>query len=477
MKQIESIHFVGIKGVGMAPLAIIAKEAGIVVSGSDISDEFITDKALKKVGIIPLVGFEKEHVKDVDLIITTGAHGGFDNVEVRFAKEKHIPIWTQGRAVGAFMNGEIFGKIQKGISITGTHGKTTTTAMVATILTSAGMDPSFLIGTSDIPSLGQSGHYGTGSYFVAEADEYVSEPIHEIIPKLLLQEPTIAVITNIEFDHPDVYQNESEVIDTMLQFVTKKVKNNGVILLNTDDRNSKRLIQRIPQSQKMVITFGKEEESIHRIQNIHITARETTFSLSMADQGVVDFTLYSGGEHNVYNAAAAILTAWQCGVSIEQLQKGIKAFTGSKRRLEYQGKMQSGALVYDEYAHHPTEIKRSLEALHMMYPEKKILCIFQPHTYSRTKALFHEFSEAFRGVNQVILLDIYASLREIPDKTVSVKDLARQINLIDKNALYLPKPIDVIKYIREKNFDDDTLIVIMGAGDVYKITNDLHIIP
>lgn len=469
MKKIGSIHFVGIKGVGMAPLAIIAKEAGMIVTGSDVADEFITDVSLQKAGIQPFVGFSKDHVQHTDLVITTGAHGGFDNIEVVLAKQREIPVWTQGRAVGEFMKGEIFGRSQKGISITGTHGKTTTTAMTATILTHAGYDPSFLIGTGDVASLGQSGHYGAGEYFIAEADEYVSEPTHEMIPKLLLQQPIIAVITNIEYDHPDVYANAEAVIDVMRKFVDEQVKETGIVILNGDDKNTKLLHDRIIPGTKTLITFGQHANNTYTIQNIHISEKKTTFSIAMGEKGNIDFILKSGGEHNIYNATAAIIVGVTCGLSIEQVQKGISAFVGSKRRMEYKGQLASGALLYDEYAHHPTEIRRSLEALRAMYPDRKIVGIFQPHTYSRTKALFTEFAHAFSDAHEVILMPIYASQRENADASVSSEDLARQINLNGQNAVYLPRPIDVIEYIEQKNYGSDTLIVTMGAGDVYKI--------
>src|SRR5258706_5954153 len=166
MKKKLSIHFVGVKGVGMTPLAIIAKEAGFAVSGSDIEEEFITQHALMKAGITPLVGFVAEHIHQPDLVITTGAHGGFDNIEVKTAKEKGVKVITAGKAVGLFMEGSIFGKKMTGISVAGSHGKTTTTAMIATILKEAGLDPTFVVGTGDVGSLGAPGHFGRGNYFV-----------------------------------------------------------------------------------------------------------------------------------------------------------------------------------------------------------------------------------------------------------------------------------------------------------------------
>ena len=194
MNKIKKIHFVGVKGVGMAPLAIIAKEAGFIVSGCDIDQQFITDAPLRKAEITPTLGFHKEHVKDCDLVITTGAHGGFDNVEVIEAKQQGIPVWTQGEAGGKFMNGEIFKRTFEGISVAGCHGKTTTTAMIATILKETRLDPTFLIGTGNIPSLGSCGHFGKGRYFVAEADEYATEPKYDKTPKFLWQKPKIGTI-------------------------------------------------------------------------------------------------------------------------------------------------------------------------------------------------------------------------------------------------------------------------------------------
>src|SRR5258706_3534124 len=195
MKKIKLIHFVSIKGVGMTPLAIIAKEAGIKVSGSDVEDTFITDDALSKSGIHPEVGFDSSHIDAQDLMITSGANGGFDNVEVVTAKQKNIPVITQGQAVGEYINGSLFGKEYIGISVAGSHGKTTTTAMIATVLSDAKLDPSYVIGTSSLDPLGLPGHFGNGKYFVAEADEYATEPIHDRTPKLLWQKPKIIVFT------------------------------------------------------------------------------------------------------------------------------------------------------------------------------------------------------------------------------------------------------------------------------------------
>lgn len=455
----------------MTPLAIIAKQAGVTVSGSDIADVFITDASLKKAGITPLIGFDASHVGDVDLVITTGAHGGFDNIEVKSAKEKDIPVVTQGEAVGIFMRGEIFGKEQKGISVFGSHGKTTTTAMVATIFTKEGLDPSFLIGTSDVASLGESAHYGKGDYFIAEADEYATEPTYDKTPKLFWQHPEIAICTNIELDHPDIYESIDTLVSAFTTFINK-LPVNGVLICFGDDKNIEKMLQNYTGKK---VTYGLEKKNDYVIKNIQVTENKTTFQLGNIRKKTESFILAVAGEHNVFNAVAAVLAGISVGISLSQIQKGISAYTGSKRRLEYVGRLKTGAFVYDDYAHHPTEIAASLTALKKSHPDKKLVCVFQAHTYSRTKVLFKEFSKAFTLADSVVLTDIYSSQREAVDPTVSMEDLVLQINLNGQNALYLPKPIDVVKYIQENAFTSDTLLVTMGAGDIYKIAQELDI--
>jgi UDP-N-acetylmuramate--alanine ligase len=197
--KFKKIHFVGVKGVGVAPLAIIAKEAGLEVTGSDVPEEFITDAELAKAGITPLEGFNPSHVEGADLVIATGAHGGSQNIEVLAAKEKNIPVMTQGEALGQFQKGEILGKKFIGVSVTGSHGKTTTTAIISTILFENKLDPTFAIGTGEVPSLGSSGHFGHGEYFVAEADEYFADVATDPTPKFLYQDPKIILITKCRF--------------------------------------------------------------------------------------------------------------------------------------------------------------------------------------------------------------------------------------------------------------------------------------
>lgn len=450
MNKIKSIHFVGIKGVGMTPLAIIAKEAGMYVTGSDIASEFITDIMLNKAGIISQVGFARENVGDVDLVITTGAHGGFNNLEVQEAKKRNIQVLTQGEAVGIFMKGEIFGRRFTGISITGTHGKTTTSAMVATLLKVNGKDPSFLIGTADAVSLGAPGHYGKGEYFVAEADEYMTEPFFDKTIKHMWQHPKIALITNIEFDHPDAYSSLDDTRKKFLAFANQLPKD-GVLITCGDDPQVKKLLLKFKGRR---ITYGTNSDNDFVVDNILKNIRLSVF-----------------GDHNRLNASAAFIVGLEIGLSKKQIKKGLTEFKGSKRRAEYIGKLSSGAKVYDDYAHHPTEIKKTLKAFREQFVKSKIVCIFQPHTYSRTKSLFEQFSQSFVDVDTVILTNIYSSLREKPDPTISMQDLALKIG---KKAVFIPELGDVLKYVQDQKYGKSVILITMGAGDVYKINEKLE---
>src|SRR3989344_8388377 len=433
MKKIKSIHFVGIKGVGMTPLGVIAKEAGIKVTGCDLDEEFITDESLEKAGIKPEAGFSSSHIQGVDLVITTGAHGGFDHIEVIEAKKAGIEVWTQGQAVGEFMKGDIFGKTFEGISVSGTHGKTTTTAIIATILKENKMDPSFVIGTGNVPYLNSSGHYGKGKYFVAEADEYASEPKYDKTPNLLWQKPYIAVITNIELDHQDLYADERELQDAFLSF-TNNILQNGRLVICIDDVNSKDLADKTLANK---ITYGFSKNANFYVEKVHIESEKMFFWVNSGNANLGEFMLNVTGEHNALNALAATVVCLELGISLQQIKSALLKFKGSRRRFEYIKNLDSGAIVYDDYAHHPTEIKKTLLAFKKTFPNKKIICIFQPHTYSRTKKLFEQFVYSFSDADELILTDIYPSQREEKDESISSNHLKNKISDFFSKVSYL----------------------------------------
>lgn len=467
--RLKKIHFVGIKGTNMTPLALIAKEASIAVTGSDVDQEFITDAALKKAGILPLIGFKPEHIAEPDLVITTGAHGGFDNIEVKTAKEKKIPVMSAGEATGAFMKGTIFRKKFTGISVAGTHGKTTTTAMIATMLQTNRLDPSYIIGTGNVGSLEAPGHFGTGRYFVAEADEYATEPQHDKRARFLWQHPAFTVITNIEHDHPDIYPTLTSVREAFLTFAMQ-LSDKGVLIACGDAPEVKKVVKVYG---RRAVTYGFSLENEYVLDRVTISGEQTFFWVKSHGVPLGEFVIRVVGEHNALNALAAIILGLEIGLSVEKIKKGLLAFSGSKRRLEFIGDLRTGAKMYDDYAHHPTEIKTTLRALRKQYPKKKIICVFQPHTYSRTKQLFNGFLDAFGDVDTVIITDIFASMREKVDTTVSAKQLTFALGNRHKAVLYLQNLTDVVQYINENRFRTDTIVVTMGAGDIYSIHSEL----
>lgn len=466
--KINSIHFVGIKGVGMTPLAVIAKQSGMRVTGSDVATTYITDEILKKDGIEVETDFLADHIANVDMVVTTGAHGGYDNEEVRTAREKNIPVLTQGEAVGYFMSGEPLERDDIiGISVVGCHGKTTTTAMIATIFQEAGLDPSFVIGTGFIPSLKSSGHYGKGKYFIAEADEYATEPNYDKTPKFLWQHPQLAVVTNIEYDHPDMYPTLESLIASYQHFMSQVISEGGKLVVCGDDPEIRKIID---NKKGNYITYGFNSDNNYVLSNVESVVGGMQCSVVCKESVLGTLFIPVLGEHNALNALAACIIAFESGLRIEHVQKGLEKFHGTKRRLEFVGHTKSGAHVFDDYAHHPTEIQKTLKAIRDRYQESNIICVFQPHTFSRTKLLFDQFKDSFSDVNTVMLTDIYASKREQFDATVSSRQLA---DAIGKKALYFPTLEEVKNYLQKNDLGSGTIIITMGAGDVYKIAYQL----
>lgn len=473
MQRIKAIHFVGIKGVGLTPLAIIAKEAGIHVTGSDIAEEFITDLALKKSGIIPFVGFDGGHIPaKVDLVITTGAHGGYDNPEVIAARERLIPVMTKGEAVGAFMSGEILGRKFDGIAIAGSHGKTTTSAILTTIFRESGLDPSYSIGTGSMGDDILPGHFGKGKFFIAESDEYATEPTHNHKAQFLWLYPEIILITNIEHDHPDIYPGIDDV-ERVFRTFSLQISQKGFLLGCGDDE---RVYNMLKTHMGKAISYGLSPKNDYIVSRVHVSGAQMFFRMSRGDVDLGEFRIGVFGEHNALNAAGSIAVALESGISLEKIKAALAKFTGSKRRLEYKGQLITGAHVFDDYAHHPTEIRGTLHSLRQRYPKATIIAVFQPHTYSRTKALIDEFTKAFSDANNVIIADIFASSREGIDSTISSGMLVEKLALHHPAVLYLRKLQDIADLLIQEKLKDNVVIVFMGAGDIYKIIDTLPLV-
>ncbi len=458
--NVRKIHFVGIKGVAMTALAIYAKERGIVVTGSDVNEHFPTDAMLNKASITVKQGFSIKHIEEgTNLVIYTGAHGGRDNPEVRQAARQHIAVLSHGQALGIFMKGK------RQTTVAGSHGKTTTTAMIATILTHAGLDPSYAIGCGEIFGLENPGHFGKGEFFVAEGDEYVTDPGHDSTTRFLWQTPEVLVVTNIDFDHPDVYASLADVKEAFVQ-LQRNLVGIKTTIVNADDRASDVL-----RRTGAVISYGFSSHADYQIVDISYGSMRTFYSLKQKGKKIASLSLRVPGKHNALNGVAAAVACHALGLSWEKIKTGLLGFTGTKRRFEKLGEKR-GILFYDDYAHHPKEIEATLAGAKLWYPNRRIIVVFQPHTFSRTKALFHDFAVVLSKADSVLVSDIYASARETDTMGVTSKDLVDEIYKTNSRAIYAKSAGEVTDFLLKEARRND-IVIFMGAGDIYEWERDV----
>ncbi len=477
-QNIKKIFFAGVKGVGMAPLAMIAKDAGISVGGSDVDQEFITDLWLSKKEIQIFTGFDPSSIqsffsdtsKALCMVVTTGAHKGFENPQVVWAQENKIAILTQGQALSVFMKGDIFNKTMQGIAVAGSHGKTTISSLLAVTMSSLDLDPSYSVGTGEVFPLGAPGHLGSGEYFIAEADEYASEPVHDRIPKFLYLEPKYAIFNNIDFDHPDLFENTEEIVDAFLE-LADTIKSGGKLFVNGDDSYLSTFKKKITKDIS-VITYGQSGENDYVISKIVSFGLSTKFTVHKKKIEMGIFEISIPGIHNAKNAVSVIALLSELGFEYHKIRQALQVFTGSKRRTEIIGTAKSGALIIDDYGHHPLEIQTTISSIKKSHPGKKLICVFQPHTFSRTKALLSDFSKSFSEVEKLILLPVFKSARDTENDTVSKEEL---VDAFAKNSdvNYKENFDDVIEYLDQNFSSSEYIILTIGAGDVYKIGHRL----
>jgi UDP-N-acetylmuramate--alanine ligase len=453
-------YFVGIKGIAMAALSIIAKERGDLVGGSDIPEAFPSDSELKQHGIAVDAGFKTAAVESFSpqTVIYTGAHGGMDNPQVQWAVAHGIPAVAHGRALGDFM------KPYRQVSVSGCHGKTTTSAMIAFLCTKAGTDASYAVGTGEINGLGSAGHAGRGEWFIAEADEYLTDPGHDLTPRFLWQHPELLLITNIDYDHPDAYSDISQVQDAYRKFIGNRTQD-GWVIANGDDQNSKEVL---PATR--CIRIGTANTNDYAITDIKVSDQSISFELH-GENGIIPLQISVPGLHNVYNAAFASVAAHRMGVPWSIIRDGLVRFTGSKRRFELIENAR-GMAFYDDYAHHPIEISSTLSAAKGWFPGRRIICVFQPHTYSRTHSLMADFSVCFSDADIILITDIYASARERNDLGFSGSILADAVSKHHPEVHYAKTP-GMVSEILRKICDSGDVILFMGAGDIYTWSRDV----
>lgn len=444
-----NIFLSGIGGVSMSGLAHIALNNGHNVYGSDMEISESVNR-LKEKGATIYCGHSAEHVtEDIDLYVYTAAIKE-DNPEYIKAKELGIPM--QNRAV--FL-GELMNSYKNSISVAGTHGKTTTTSMLSTIMTIAKQDPTILVG-GNLSLINGNVRVGSSENFITEACEYTNS--------FLNFKSNIGIVLNIEADHLDYFKDLDEIIDSFNKF-GKLIKKDGYFIINGDDTNTSRISDGVEAN---VVRFGKNNTNDVVINILEYNENGCgRFTLEYKGESLGEFALSVPGEHNVYNSTAAIMASYFSGVEIENIREMISMYTGVGRRFEHKGYTEAGARVIDDYAHHPTEIKATLKAVRNMNYDK-VWAIFQPHTFTRTESLLDEFAKSFDDADVIIVPDIYASRERFTDR-ISSKDLAREIIKNTKNKeVHQIGNFDCIADLLKSAGEKDVILTI-GAGDVYKI--------
>lgn len=445
----------------MSGLAVMAKQSGFEVSGSDEAEEFPTDAVLERNGIAVHKGFRAENLQfKPDVVVVSAAYGA-NNVEYKAAKSLRLTMQTQSEALGILM------EKYEGIGVAGVHGKTTTSSLLAYILKESGNSPSYMIGAPDVPGLSGNAFIGDGKYFVAEADEYRRSELSKE-PKFLDLPLKHVIITSIELDHPDVYETAEDVYRAFYQ-LSIKIPRNGTIVACTDSPLVRRLVQRSVDRKCLTYGFGPQAE--YTITGVSHTDTTTSFSIRTADGVLGEFTMLLPGRHNILNATAAIIMAVKLGVSVKAVAQALSKFKGPARRFEKLGDF-NGAPIFHDYAHHPTALTYLIETAKERFPNSRLVLVFQPHTYSRTGKLLKEFAASLAVADQLILLNIFASARE-KSGYVTIKDLVDEVRKLKPDAEYRSSLDDAATYIASF-VSSNHVVFLVGAGDVYKIFQKLR---
>lgn len=447
MKQ---VHIVGIGGSGMSAIARVLHEMGWTVTGSDQQASRFTE-ALAALGVQVSIGHKAENVGEVEAVVMSSAIAP-DNVEVQVARERGLPVFKRADFLGELMTG------RPGVAIAGTHGKTTTTGLVAHVLQQAGLDPTFIVGGT-LLDYDTNAHAGAGP-FVIEADEYDH--------MFLGLKPTIAVITNVEHDHPDMYPTLADMQAAFRAFVDR-LPGDGLLIACAQDRFARDLARERSAAGGRVVTYGLHRDDVYRADSIAPNNAGGSDFLAVRNGetlGLVRTRL--PGEHNVLNTLAALAVADALKVDFNVFRNAVAEFQGAGRRFEVKGEVR-GVTVVDDYAHHPTEIKATLAAARRRFGDRPLWAMFQPHTYSRTRTLLAEFAESFAEADHVIVTEIFAS-REKRDGTLSGQDLVRRMQHSDARFIAgLDEAADLLASVLEPG----DVLLTLGAGDGNRVGEDV----
>ncbi|NLJ40185.1 MAG: UDP-N-acetylmuramate--L-alanine ligase [Clostridiales bacterium] len=442
----KRIHFIGIGGISMSGLAEYLHTKGYNVTGSDVMDSYIISDLQNK-GIKIAIGHKASNIEGADLVVFTSAiitNG--ENPEMAEAKKQNIPLLNR-----AALMGQIMSEFPRSVAVAGTHGKTTSTSMLSIIMTQAQLDPTIFVG-GKLDGIGGNVRVGKGSYFLVEACEFSGS--------FLEMDPYMAIVLNIDNDHLDYFKDMDEIYDSFYKFANL-VPDNGFLIGCVDDPLVNRLMTEVKRHN---ITFSIGGKADWVAQDLKYDKRgNVSFRASYKNQDMGRFTLNVPGKHNIYNALAAIAAAWALGVSQEVIRYGLASYTGTHRRFETKGIVE-GVTIIDDYGHHPTEIRLTLEAA-QNYPHKKLWCVFQPYTFSRTKLLFDDFLDAFHGAHEVIITDIMGG-REQDTGEIHALDLVDALKARGKVCRYLPTFEDVVNFLSDRVEPGD-VVITTGCGNVY----------
>ena len=448
-RKIQHIHFVGIGGIGMSGIAEVLHNLGYHISGSDIKETEVT-RRLRALGCEISYGHRKENIKEADVVVVSSAIRN-GNPEVEVAEQRLIPVIPRAEMLAELM------RMKYGIAIAGTHGKTTTTSLIATVLAAGGLDPTVVIG-GRLNSIGSNARLGQGEYLVAEADESDGSFLRLI--------PTIAVVTNIDPEHLDYYHGIEEIKDTFLGFL-EKIPFYGLAVLCLDHPNIQSLI---PRLKKRFTTYGLTTQADFQAKEIVFEGLSTSFDVIHHHQEIGRLKIRMPGLHNVYNSLATLATAFELDIPFKTVQETLRDFSGIQRRFQIKGE-KKGILIVDDYGHHPVEIMATLKAARSGW-ERRIVAVFQPHRYTRTQALFHEFLTVFNDANVLILTDIYPA-GEDRIEGVEAKALFEGIREYGhKDVTYIPDKREIVEHLLRVITRGD-LVITLGAGDIWQVSDEL----
>jgi UDP-N-acetylmuramate--alanine ligase len=453
LEKKKKCFLVGIGGAGMSAIARVLHGMGLAVSGSDIKESRYTT-ALKNEGIRIYIGHKKENIKGSNAVVYSTAIPE-NNLEMEAAREKGIPLFSRSDILAWILNS------RKAIAISGTHGKTTTTSMISLIFKGMGLDPIIMVG-GELNELGSNARYGRGEYVIAEACESDGS--------FLKYRPYVSVVTNIEEDHFDFYENLEEIEKNFVRFI-ENTRAGGLVVLNGDEIS---IDDRLKTVNKRIVYYGISSKNNIYAENIKFSNYTSSYDLVIHGEGKpgkIKVRLNVPGIHNIKNSLASFAVCYGMNLDIQKAADILKVFTGVKRRFEKRGE-KKGAVIFDDYAHHPSEVKATLEAA-AEKKDRRIITVFQPHRYSRLSNFKDKFNSCFDASELLIITDVYSS-GEQPIPGVTGKILVD--NLIDggfRNKIaYIPKLQDVAEYL-ENNIKQNDMILLMGAGDITRVTEEI----